>query len=118
LEDAPEDDTAGDSRTDEEKGLSHGYEGPFKIGDEVRVKISTKLYHVKQHSKVGFDPHGMTGKVVQLVLYGRKKKSLCSAITPVKIEVDVDGPGVPQGLFEKKWQGHFSGEELELVKKA
>ena len=28
-----------DTRTDEEKGLSHGYEGEFKIGDVVKVRI-------------------------------------------------------------------------------
>ena len=27
-----------DTRTDEEKGLSHGYEGDFKIGDVVKVR--------------------------------------------------------------------------------
>lgn len=29
---------ASDTRTDEEKGLTHGYEGDFKIGDVVKVR--------------------------------------------------------------------------------
>lgn len=29
-----------DTRTDEEKGLSHGYEGEFKIGDVVKVRTT------------------------------------------------------------------------------
>jgi hypothetical protein len=27
-----------DKRTDEEKGLTHGYEGDFKVGDVVKVR--------------------------------------------------------------------------------
>lgn len=27
-----------DTRTDEEKGLTHGYEGKFKVGDVVKVR--------------------------------------------------------------------------------
>lgn len=37
-----------DKRTDEEKGLSHGYEGDFKIGDIVKVrKYGIKKYGFK-----------------------------------------------------------------------
>ena len=46
------------------------------------------------------------------------RQSLCSAITPVKVEFAPDGPGVPAGMFARKWLAHFSGEELELVQKA
>ena len=28
-----------DTRTDEEKGLTHGYEGDFKVGDVVKVRL-------------------------------------------------------------------------------
>jgi hypothetical protein len=39
----------------------------------------------------------MLGEVVGLDLYGRKLKSLCSAITPIKVEFQKDGNGVPPG---------------------
>ena len=32
-----DDSDASDTRTDEEKGLTHGYEGDFKVGDVVKV---------------------------------------------------------------------------------
>ena len=103
-----------DLRTDEEKGLTHGYEGSFKVGDEVKVTKSMKIYSVRPYTKEGFDPIGMTGTVIALVLYGRKNKSLCSAITPVKVEFLPNRPGIPSGMFEKKWSAHFNAEELEL----
>jgi hypothetical protein len=42
---------------------------------------------------------------------------MCSAITPLKVEFEVDGKGIPSGMFERKWMAHFAGEELELVAK-
>lgn len=33
-----DDGDASDMRTDEEKGLTHGYEGDFKVGDVVKVR--------------------------------------------------------------------------------
>lgn len=104
-----------DLRTDEDKGLTHGYEGNFKVGDSVKVITSMKIYSVKSYSKEGFDPIGMTGTVAALVLYGRKKKSLCSAITPIKVEFQPNGSGIPEGMFDKKWNAHFCAEELELL---
>jgi hypothetical protein len=104
-----------DSRTDEDKGLTHGYEGNFKVGDKVKVTKDIRIYSVKSYAKDGFNPIGMVGTVVQLVLYGRKLKSLCSAITPVKVEFQIDGEGIPEGMFDRKWQAHFCAEELELV---
>lgn len=40
-----------DTRTDEEKGLSHGYEGEFKIGDVVKVRTIDRdcLYSLEKH---------------------------------------------------------------------
>ena len=35
-----DDSDASDTRTDEEKGLTHGYEGDFKVGDVVKVRLS------------------------------------------------------------------------------
>jgi len=94
---------------------THGYEGDFRVGDTVKVKINTKMYHVKQHAKTGFDPHGFVGKIDSLALYGRKYKTLCSAITPVKVKFAPDDPSIPAGMFDRAWIGHFAGDELELV---
>ena len=96
---------------------THGYEGDFKIGDVVKVTIHAKIYHVKKYSKEGFDPYGFIGTVDSLALYGRKKKTLCSAITPVRIAFLPENKSLPTGMFDKKWIGHFSGQELELVER-
>ena len=100
----------------EENPKTHGYEGDFKEGDIVKVAIHTKIYSVKKYSKEGFDPYGFVGKVHSLALYGRKNKTLCSAITPVKVEF-MDGPGIPQNMFERKFIVHFAGDELELIER-
>eukprot|EP01035_Chromulina_nebulosa_P020383 gene20383-26453_t len=107
-------DDTNDTKTDEEKGLTHGYEGEFKIGDVVRVKKHIKIYSVKLYSKDGFDAYDMVGKIASLALYGRKLKTLCSAITPIRVEFQPSG-GVPTGMFEKKWIAHFNADELELI---
>jgi len=104
-------DTEG-GQTDEEKGLTHGYEGDYKVGDVVRVSIHTKIYSVKKFMKEGFDPHGFVGVVHSFDLYGRKLKSLCSAITPIKVEFPVDSDGIPSGMFDRKFQLHFAADEL------
>ena len=62
------------TKTDQENGLTHGYEGTFKVGDRVKVLKSIKIWSVKQYFKQGFECQGFEGKVVDLVLYGRKKK--------------------------------------------
>ena len=45
-------------------------------------------------------------------------QALCSAITPVRVQFEVNGKGVPEGFFERKWIAHFAGDELELISKA
>ena len=40
-----------DTRTDEEKGLTHGYEGDFKVGDVVKVRLMFPA--PKEHSSRG-----------------------------------------------------------------
>ena len=104
-----------DTRTDEEKGLTHGYEGDFKVGDRVRVAKSMRIWSVKQYMKEGFDPEGFVGTVQSLALYGRKHKTLCSAITPIRVEFQPDSPGIPTGMFDKKFLIHFCKDELERV---
>lgn len=101
--------------TDEELGKTYGYEGKFKVGDRVRVIKSMTIWSVKQYAQKGFDPINYTGTVQSLQLYGRKYKSLCSAITPVKVEFLPDNIGIPTGMFDRKWSAHFAAEELELI---
>lgn len=104
-----------DGKTDEDKGLSHGYEGDFKIGDKVRVTANVKIWSVKQFMKEGFEVSGFTGTVSSLALYGRKHKTLCSAITPIRVEFQPDGEGIPTGMFDKKFILHFASDELERI---
>lgn len=108
-------DEVADTRTDEEKGLTHGYEGDFRVGERVRVTKSMRIWSVKQYMKEGFDPVGFVGTVQSLALYGRKHKTLCSAITPIRVEFQPDSPGIPSGMFDRKFLIHFSKDELERV---
>lgn len=112
-------DLGDDSDDDIVEPETHGYEGNFQVGDIVKVNIHTKLYHVIKYRNDGFDPHGFIGTVSELALYGRKKKTLCSAITPVKVTFE---PGTGQGsypedMFDKKFVAHFAGDELVLVER-
>ena len=109
------DDKEEDGLTDEQKKLTHGYEGDFKVGDIVKVKSSIRIWSVKEHSDKGFDAEGYEGVVQSLVLYGRKYKSLCSAITPVKVEFQPNGKGIPEGMFGRKFSAHFASTELEKL---
>ena len=95
---------------------THGYEGSFKTGDIVRVNKSVRIWSVKPFTQTGVDVMNYVGTVSALVLYGRKFKTLCSAITPIKVEFQPDGEGVPTGAFERKFLLHFAADELELVK--
>ena len=113
------DDDSGDSeeeddRTDMEKGLSHGYEGDFKKGESVRVLADCKIYSVKPFLSEGLIPKGMEGEIAELVLYGRKHKSLCSAITPIKVKFQPGGPGVPPEI-ERPFFLHFEASEVERL---
>lgn len=100
----------------EEDAKTHGYEGDFKVGDVVRVANDIRIWSVKAYSKEGFIAKGFVGKVTALLLYGRKHGTLCSAITPIKVEFEPDGEGIPQNMFEKKWIAHFAADELEFVR--
>lgn len=96
-------------------GKTHGYEGDFKVGDVVKVKNSIRIWSVKEHAEKGFEAEGYEGVVQSLVLYGRKFKSLCSSITPVKVEFQPTGKGIPEGMFSRKFSAHFASEELEKL---
>ena len=102
--------------TDEALQKTHGYEGSFKVGDVVRVNKSVRIWSVKPFTQTGVDVKDYVGTVSAMALYGRKLKSLCSAITPIKVEFQPDGEGMPKGVFERKFLLHFAGDELELVK--
>ena len=108
-----------DSEEDVVEAKTHGYEGDFRVGDVVKVNIHTTLFHVIKYRKDGFDPYGFIGTVSDMALYGRKKKTLCSAITPVKVTFEPDGGrgSYPEDMFDKKFVAHFSGEELELIER-
>lgn len=98
LEDETEADGAS-NQTDEQLGKTHGYEGSFKIGDIVKVNSPIRVWHVKAYSKEGFLATGFQGRVQGFDLYGRKFSSLCSAITPIKVEFQPDGEGMPAGNY-------------------
>jgi hypothetical protein len=115
LFDEESDGNSEDKRTDEEKGLTHGYEGTFKVGQTVRVMKHMKIYSVKAYADKGFDPYHFTGKIIALSLYGRKHKTLCSAITPIIVQFEPNNEGIPANMFDKKFQLHFEHTELELV---
>lgn len=106
------------SEVEVEPVKTHGYEGDFKVGDVVRVKSSIRIWSVKPYTKTGFDALGFVGTVHSLALFGRKYKTLCSAITPIKVEFQLDGDGIPSAMFERKWIAHFSSDELDLIRAA
>ena len=86
-------------QTDEQLGKSHGYEGSFKVGDIVKVNSELRIWHVKAYSKDGFLATGFHGRVLGFDLYGRKFGSLCSAITPIRVEFEPNGQGIPSGMY-------------------
>ena len=96
LEDETEAEGAG-IQTDEQLGKTHGYEGSFKVGDIVKVNSEIRIWHVKAYSKEGFLAAGFHGRVLGFDLYGRKFGSLCSAITPIRVEFEPAGQGIPSG---------------------
>ena len=107
-----------DKRTDEEKLLTHGYEGNYKLGDVVRVIKPIVIHSVKPYQLKGFNSLNFIGKVQSFALYGRKYKSLCSAITPIRVEFQPNDKSIPENMFEKKWIAHFASDELELIQSA
>lgn len=107
------DDTS--SKTQSTKPKTHGYEGDFLVGDRVKIVPEIRIWSVKQYSKEGFLAKGFTGTITGMDLFGRKYGTLCSAITPIKVEFQPDDEGIPKGMFERKWAAHFSAAELELL---
>jgi hypothetical protein len=88
-----------DTKTDAELGKTHGYEGDFKLGDIVKINADIRLWHVKAYNKEGFIAKGFVGKIQGFDLYGRKYNSLCSAITPIRVEFQPDGVGIVPGFI-------------------
>ena len=107
-------DSEADDRTDRDKGLSHGYEGDFKKGDNIKVTMTCTIYSVKPFLKEGLQAQGMEGEVADLVLYGRKHDSLCSAITPIKVKFQPGGVGVPPEI-KRPFFLHFESSEIEKL---
>lgn len=111
IEDETETDGAG-SQTDEQLGKTHGYEGAFKVGDVVKVTSSIRMWHVKAYSKEGFLATGFQGRVIGFDLYGRKFSSLCSAITPIRVEFEPGNEGIPAGKQIHDFADVFTSRDI------
>ncbi len=73
----------------------------MKIGDRIRVTVSTKVYHHPEHRHDGLDLKGMEGEVVDILgdWHGRP----ISPNYPVLIK------------FGKKFKAHLSEHEIEVI---
>ena len=91
------DEDGAETEKEEKVITTHGYEGDYLPGDIVRVKNDMIMWHIKKYKDEGLNVKGYVGTVGSLELYGRKLKTLCSAITPVKTKFEVDGEGQPAG---------------------
>ena len=117
-EDEEENENANKEIAIKPKKKTLGYEGSYKPGDVVRVAKSIKIFSVKEYSKDGFDIKDFVGTVSALKLYGRKFKTVCSAITPIVVAFKPDEEGIPPGMFKATFMLHFAADELELIKAA
>lgn len=73
----------------------------MKVGDRVRVKESTVVYHHPKHRNEPFDLQGLEGEVVAIVSEWQGKP--ISANFPVQVK------------FEGKFKAHLQEVELELA---
>ncbi|MGJ3248990.1 MAG: ferredoxin-thioredoxin reductase variable chain [Elainellaceae cyanobacterium] len=73
----------------------------MKVGDRVRVKESTIVYHYPKHRNEPYDIKGMEGDVAAIVSEWRGKT--ISANFPVQVK------------FEGRFKAHLREDELELV---
>ena len=71
----------------------------MKVGDRVRVKESTVVYHHPEHRGQPFDIKGLEGEVVTIIHEWRGRP--VSANFPVQVK------------FDKKFKAHFRENELE-----
>ncbi|MGJ3251467.1 MAG: ferredoxin-thioredoxin reductase variable chain [Elainellaceae cyanobacterium] len=73
----------------------------MKVGDRVRVKESTIVYHYPKHRNEPYDIKGMEGDVAAIVSEWRGKT--ISANFPVQVK------------FEGRFKAHLREDELEVV---
>lgn len=73
----------------------------MKVGDRVRVKESTIVYHHPEHRNEPFDIKGLEGEVVAFVTEWRGRP--VSANLPVQVQ------------FSKKFKVHLRESELEAM---
>ncbi len=73
----------------------------MKVGDRVRVKESTIIYHHPEHRNVGFDIKGLEGEVVAFANEWRGRP--VSANLPIQVQ------------FSKKFKAHLRESEVEVL---
>ncbi len=73
----------------------------MKVGDRVRVKESTIVYHHPEHRNQPFDIKGLEGEVIAFANEWRGRP--VSANLPVYVQ------------FSKKFKAHLRETELEVV---
>ncbi len=73
----------------------------MKVGDRVRVKESTIVYHHPNHRNEAHDIQGEEGEVIAIVKEWKGRP--VSANFPVQVK------------FEKKFRAHLREDELEVV---
>ncbi len=73
----------------------------MKVGDRVRVKESTIIYHHPEHRSQPFDIKGLEGEVVGLANEWQGKP--ISANLPIYVQ------------FTKKFKAHLREAELEII---
>lgn len=73
----------------------------MKVGDRVRVKESTIVYHHPEHRSEPFDIKGLEGEVVGLANVWQGKA--ISATLPIYVQ------------FSKKFKAHLRESELEVL---
>ena len=73
----------------------------MKVGDRVRVAVTTTVYHHPGHRGQPFDVIGQEGEIIRLM--NQWKGRPVSANFPYLVQ------------FEGKFRGHFRSDELETV---
>jgi len=73
----------------------------MKVGDRVRVKESTIVYHHPEHRSEPFDIKGLEGEVVAIVTQWQGRP--VSANLPLQVQ------------FTKKFKAHLREAEVEVV---
>ena len=73
----------------------------MKVGDRIRVKESTIVYHHPEHRNEAFDIKGLEGEVVAFATQWQGRP--VSANLPIQVQ------------FSKKFKAHLRENELEIL---